>query len=407
MNSVGLDIASVARIERVYLRFPQRFLQRFLTPAEIAYCRGRAVRWAGRWAAKEAIFKSLSHLGLPRVFKAIEVLPDAQGRPVVTMRSPHLSPAARVDVSITHDAGYAVAVASAQVPVFRPAPPPSGFRLPDRPPDAHKGTFGTVVVLAGSSGYTGAAYLAASGAARAGAGRVRLLAAESLYLILALKCTEVMVSPVPEVSPGAIGHASAELVLRHFEQATVGCIGPGIGRDVSTRRLILDLVQHVRCALVLDADALNLLAEQRRLLPRLNHENILTPHPAEMARLTGLAVDAIQRDREATALRFAREWHQVVVLKGARTVIAAPDGQVTVDPHTNPALATGGTGDVLAGVIAGLRAQGLTSFEAAVTGVFLEGEAAAWLHEDFGDAGLLASDLLPALPRVMAALKRA
>jgi NAD(P)H-hydrate epimerase len=125
-----------------------------------------------------------------------------------------------------------------------------------------------------------------------------------------------------------------------------------------------------------------------------------------MARLTGLEVDAIQRDREATAVRFAREWHQVVVLKGAHTVIAAPDGQVTVDPHANPALATGGTGDVLAGVIAGLRAQGLTSFEAAVTGVFLQGEAAAWLHEDLGDAGLLASDLLPALPRVMAALKR-
>ncbi len=406
MVGVGVDLASVARIERIYRRFPHRFLRRFLTPAEIAYCAGRPARWAGRWAAKEAIFKALSLPGFARAFQAVEILPDAAGRPCVAIRLPEGVPRPDVDVSITHDGGFAVAVAGARES-WRPGPPPPmGFRLPDRPKDAHKGTFGRAVVLAGSSGYTGAAYLAATGAARAGAGLVRLLVAESLYTILALKCTEVMVTPVAEVSPGVIGHASADIVLRHFADATVGCVGPGLGGDASTRRLLADLAQHVGCPLVLDADALNFLGENRRLLPRLNAENILTPHPAEMARLTGLTVEAIQADRPAVARRFAHEWRQVVVLKGAHTIVAAPDGRLAVDPHANAALATGGTGDVLAGVITGLRAQRLTSYEAAVTGVFLQGEAASALSADVGDAGLLASDLLPCVPRIMARLKR-
>lgn len=404
MDGVGVDLASIARIERVHRRFPTRFLKRFLTAAEIAYCAGRPRHWAGRWAAKEAIFKALSDQGFPRVFRAIEILPNAEGRPVATLHAPPAPPGARIDVSITHEEGFAVAVAAAGLPPPL-AEPPTGFRLPERPPEAHKGTFGRVVVVAGSTGFTGAAYLAATGAARVGAGLVRLLVAESLYNILAVKCTEVMVRPVAEVSPGAIGHAAADLVVRHFEDATVGCVGPGLGRDASTRRLVADLVQRLRCPLVLDADGLNLLAEQRRLLPRLNPENILTPHPAEMARLTGLTIDAVQGDRRAVAQRFASEWRQVVVLKGAHTVIAAPDGRVAIDSHANPVLATGGTGDVLAGVIAGLRAQRLSSYDAALAGVFLQGEAAAVWGADGADAGLLASDLLPLLPRVMSRLK--
>jgi len=404
---VGVDLASIARIERVHQRFSRRFLERFLTPAEIAYCGGQPARWAARWAAKEALFKALSATTFPPPFRSVEILPGADGRPVVALDPARIAPGVQVDVSISHDGGFAVAVATARTPRATPAePPPAGFRLPDRPAEGHKGTFGTVVVLAGSTGFTGAAFLCATAAARAGAGLVRLLVAESLYSILALKCTEVMVMPVPEVSSGVPGHASSELVLRRFEGATVGCVGPGLGRDPSTRRLVADVVQHVRCPLVLDADALNLLSENRRLLERLNPENILTPHPAEMARLTGMTVAAIQAERKETAARFARQWRQVVVLKGAHTVVAAPDGPVTVDPHANAALATGGTGDVLSGLVAGLRAQGVSSFEAAVTAVFLQGEAAAVLSEELADAGLLASDLLPVLPRVMAQFKR-
>jgi ADP-dependent NAD(P)H-hydrate dehydratase / NAD(P)H-hydrate epimerase len=260
-------------------------------------------------------------------------------------------------------------------------------------------------VLAGSQGYTGAAYLASMGAARSGAGLIRLLVAQSIYPILAEKCTEVVVGPVPEISPGVVGHASLSGILRGFAGADAGVIGPGLGRDASTRRLVEDLVPRVAAPLVLDADALNLLSEHRSILPRLSPEIVLTPHPAEFGRLSGLETAAVQQDRRGIASRFAKVWNKVVVLKGAGTVIAAPDGRVTLNPIATPALASAGTGDVLAGLIAGLMGQKLPPFEAAVTGVHLHSLAGLDLEASMGQAGVLASDLLLQLPRVMERLR--
>src|SRR5260370_6795147 len=201
---------------------------------------------------------------------------------------------------------------------------PEGFRLPARPRDGHKGTFGSTVVLAGSQGFTGAAYLASMGAARSGAGLVRLLVAQSIYPILAEKCTEVVVGPVPEISPGVVGHASLSGILRGFAGADAGVIGPGLGRDASTRRLVEDLVPRVAAPLVLDADALNLLSEHRTILPRLSPEIVLTPHPAEFARLSGLETSAVQQDRRGTASRFPKPWTKVVFLTPPATSTPPP-----------------------------------------------------------------------------------
>jgi NAD(P)H-hydrate epimerase len=278
--------------------------------------------------------------------------------------------------------------------------------LPDRPRDAHKGTFGTVVVLAGSLGFTGAAYLSATGAARAGAGLVRLLVGETIYPILAAKCTEVMATPMPEVAPGAVGHAAYDSVLRQLATAEVGVIGPGLGRDRSTWRLILDLALHAECPLVLDADALNALADSARKKTRLGKNRVLTPHPGEMARLLGKTTEAIQADRAGAARRAAKEWGAIIVLKGAHTLVAHPDGRLSEDPHAVPALATGGTGDVLSGVIAALIAQGSDPYAAAVSGVYVHAAAGRRISQRLGDAGLLASDLLPELPLVMHALRQ-
>src|SRR5207245_6795352 len=162
-------------------------------------------------------------------------------------------------------------------------PAPDAVMIPDRPKDAHKGTFGTAVVLAGSLGLTGAAYLSSTAAARTGAGLVRLLVADSIYPILAAKCTEVMATPVPEVAPGAVGHAAYDSILRQLSTAEAGVIGPGLGHDRSTWRLILDLAVHAECPLVLDADALNALADSARKKTRLTKNRVLTPHPGEMA----------------------------------------------------------------------------------------------------------------------------
>jgi holo-[acyl-carrier-protein] synthase len=426
---VGVDVAAIPRIAEAHRRFGSRFLHKFLSDREIAYCGESPERWAGRWAAKEAIGKAMPS-GVPRPrMRDVEILPSDDGRPHVRVAPATTLTGREIDVSIAHDGHFAVAVAvipetpsperlkrspGTEAPLAwadGPAPQmgreelPDGFRLPPRPRDGHKGTFGTVVVLAGSQGFTGAAYLSAMGAARAGAGIVRLLVAQSIYPILAEKCTEVIVGPVPEISPGVVGHASLSGILRGFAGADAGVIGPGIGRDASTRRLIEDLVPRVAAPLVLDADGLNLLSEHRAILPRLSAQIVLTPHPAEFGRLAGLETSAVQQDRRGVASRFAKAWNKVVVLKGAGTVIAAPDGRVTLNPISTPALASGGTGDVLAGLIGGLMAQKLPPFEAAVTGVHLHSLAGTDLEASLGQAGVLASDLLPQIPRVMERLR--
>ena len=404
---VGVDVAAIPRIAEAQKRFGDRFLQKFLTAREIDYCGGSAERWAGRWAAKEAIGKAMP-TGVPRPrMRDVEILPSEDGRPHVRVAPATTLTGRDIDVSIAHDGHFAVAVAVIpEAEAIRPdGERPDGFRLPERPRDGHKGTFGTVVVLAGSQGYTGAAYLTSMGAARSGAGIVRLMVAQSIYPILAEKCTEVVVGPVPEISPGVVGHAALSAVLRGFTGAASGIVGPGIGRDTSTRRLIEDLLPKVTVPLVLDADALNLLSEHRSILPKLSPEIVLTPHPAEFGRLANLETSAVQKDRRGIASRFAKTWNKVVVLKGAGTVIAAPDGRITLNPIATPALASGGTGDVLAGLIGGLMAQKLPPFEAAVTGVHIHSIAGTDLEASIGQAGVLASDLLPQIPRVMERLR--
>jgi hydroxyethylthiazole kinase-like uncharacterized protein yjeF len=406
VQRIGVDAVSVDRIALAIKRSGPGFLKKVYTPAEVAYCAGNSERFAGRWAAKEAVIKCFDGTGICFPRRRIEVLPGPSGAPRARLLGDDRG--ARVEVSITHHSALAVATAHLEMPEATAGllPAPESVVLPERPHDAHKGTFGTVVVLAGSLGFTGAAYLAATAAARTGAGLVRLLVADSIYPILAAKCTEVMATPVPEVAPGAVGHAAYDSVLRQLATAEAGVIGPGLGRDRSTWRLILDLTQHVSCPLVLDADALNALSDSPRLKGRLGKGRVLTPHPGEIARLTGKSIDAIASDRISAARKAAKEWGAVVVLKGARTVVAHPDGRTSEDPHEVPALATGGTGDVLAGMIGGLMAQGSDPYIAAVTGVYIHAAAGRRLSQRFGDSGLLASDLLLEIPQVMNVLRQ-
>jgi hydroxyethylthiazole kinase-like uncharacterized protein yjeF len=389
-------------------RSGERFLRKAFTEAELDYCAGRVERLAGRWAAKEAVIKCFD--GTPICFprRRIEVLPAASGAPRARLLGGDAQ-RAQVQVSITHQGGIAIASAALEMPeaMELPAPVPEAVRLPDRPPDAHKGTFGTVLAVAGSLGFTGAAYLCSTAAARAGAGLVRLVVAQGIYPVLATKCTEVMATPVPEVAPGAVGLSAQAEIMGHLQASSVGLVGPGLGRDRSTWRLVLDLVAGAPQPLVLDADALNALAEDRPALSQVARRGprVLTPHPGEMARLVGRQTAQVQAERRDLAMAAARGWGAVVVLKGSHSVVAAPDGRLSEDPHEVPALATGGTGDVLAGVIAGLVAQGSEPFEAAATGVYVHAEAGRRIAGRQGDSGLLASDLLSEIPLVMRALR--
>ena len=402
----GIDVIEIARMEAALSRSGPGFLARAFTPAEIAECGGMAVRLAGRWAAKEAVIKCFDATPICFPRRRIEILSGPGGAPRVRLLGD--AQGARVQVTIAHDAGLAVAGAWLEMPEpwERPPAPPGAVRLPERPPDGHKGTFGTVVVVAGSRGLTGAAYLSATAGVRAGAGLVRLLVAEGIYPILAVKCTEAMATPLPEEGPGALGPTALGEIEEHLGTARAALLGPGLGRHPATWELVRRLVPRIGCPLVLDADALNALGEVRGRLGRPGDvPRVLTPHPGEMARLTGRSTREIQGARQEVAIAAAREWEAVVVLKGARTVVAAPDGRRSEDPHQVPALASGGTGDVLGGLIAGLIAQGLDPYTAAVTGVYVHAEAGRRLEARLGTAGVLASELLGEIPPVMKTMR--
>ena len=273
--------------------------------------------------------------------------------------------------------------------------------LPPRPLDAHKGTFGKALIVTGSANYTGAAYLAGAAATRAGAGLVTLALPAVIHAPVAARLAEATYLLLPyEQELGVITLEAAPIVAERLESYDALLLGPGLGQAWATKAFIEALLAEIReqtHSLVIDADGLNILAGMKDGPKQLPAASILTPHPGEMARLTGCTIGEVQANRVTVAQSQAAAWDQVVVLKGAHTVVAAPDGQTAIVPFANPGLATAGTGDVLAGTIVALRVQGLGAFEAAAAGAYLHGLAGELARLEFGAAGMVASDLLPHL----------
>lgn len=268
--------------------------------------------------------------------------------------------------------------------------------LPLRKANAHKGDAGRVVICAGSPGYTGAAALASDAAVKAGAGLVSLYTPLSSRDVLAIKLTEVMVHGLLERMPGILGGGAASDVASSAEAADVLAIGPGLGTSESTQEAVRTILQKITTPVVIDADALTALAGHTEILAAMQAQKVLTPHPGEMARLTGLEIAEIEADRINVAKKYAEEWQAIVVLKGAPTVISCPNGTVYVNSTGNSSLATGGSGDVLTGIIAGLAAQEISLQEAAICGVYLHGLAAELTGIDIG---LAAGELAALLPQ--------
>ncbi len=271
-------------------------------------------------------------------------------------------------------------------------------RLPSRKPDSHKGTFGHVLVVAGSWGKTGAAALAAKGALRAGAGLVTVATRPEALVPVMAHAPEVM--GVELVGEGPLGQSDLNPLLEAADGKSAVVIGPGIPRGEETSKLLQALLEELEVPCVLDADALNALAGHLEILKKAKCELLLTPHPGEMARLADKTVVEVNQNRIISARSIATEHHVVVVLKGARTLIAREDGTVFVNPTGNPGMATGGTGDVLSGICGALFAQGLSPEDAAVTGVYAHGLAGDLVSKRTGQMGLVASDLLDGLGEV-------
>lgn len=277
--------------------------------------------------------------------------------------------------------------------------------LPERNPASHKGTFGSALVTAGSTPYTGAALLAGKAAYRVGAGLVTMAVPEPLHAILAGHIPEATWLPLPH-EHGFISEEAAYAILSSHERVTAMLLGPGLGNKHTTKLFVEHLLPALEIPLVIDADGLRHMATVHDWNRKIRKTAALTPHPGEMSALTGLAREEIQSNREEVAGKYAKEWGHVVVLKGAFTVIAAPDGRKTVIPVATPALARAGTGDVLAGLIVGLRAQGLDAYDAAVAGAYIHAQAGLRAAEIIGaTASVLASDVLDCVPDALADLE--
>jgi hydroxyethylthiazole kinase-like uncharacterized protein yjeF len=299
--------------------------------------------------------------------------------------------------------------------------------LPERAIDAHKGTFGTALIIAGSVNYTGAALLAGLAAYRSGAGLVTMAVPAPLHASLSGQLPESTWVLLPH-EMGVISPDAVRVVQENFSRATAILIGPGLGLEDATRDFISKLftenraIKHAEIGfihteskgsevelaqkpIIIDADGLKLLSKITDWAELLTAHAILTPHPGEMSVLTGLPIQEIQDNRVEIAEKYSKKWGHVVVLKGAFTVIAAPDGQIAVVPIATPALARAGTGDVLAGLIVGLRAQGVNAFESACAGAWIHATAGILAAQRLGNtASVIASDVLNAVPQVISDL---
>ena len=267
--------------------------------------------------------------------------------------------------------------------------------LPDRDPWGHKGDFGKLLLLCGSRGYTGAAYFAAMGALRSGAGLVFLGVPESVYEIEAVKLNEPVVFPLPQTD-GKLSEAAVPEILKLLPKTDAVLIGCGLGQSEGVRSVVKAVLENAQCPVVLDADGINLMAGHMDIVRGREYPTILTPHDGEYLRLGG----TLDKDRLLSAAEFARDTNCILVLKGHETCIT--DGSTHYVNHTgNPGMAVGGSGDLLAGVIVSLLGQGIAPIEAAACGVWLHGAAGDMAAGDLGQFGMLPTDMLHYLPRLM------
>jgi ADP-dependent NAD(P)H-hydrate dehydratase / NAD(P)H-hydrate epimerase len=273
--------------------------------------------------------------------------------------------------------------------------------FPERNSESHKGNFGHVLILAGSPGKTGAAALASNAAMRCGTGLVTLGIPQSLNTSIEPQVTEAMTYPLPDDGTGILTESAFEKIIELVKDKDAVAIGPGIGTDKKTKTLLEKLLETIDIPMIMDADSLNLIAKKPQILKKAKSDIILTPHPGEMARLASAATKEIQENRLQSARDFSDQFKITLVLKGANTIVSLPDQKAYICPTGNPGMASGGMGDVLTGIIAGLRAQGFSSEDAATIGVFIHGSCGDMLAESIGAFGFLASDMVKAIPEAI------
>ncbi len=397
MINCGTDIVEIDRIKKAVLE-TKGFLEKVFADCEIEYFQKNGERYevlAGFYAAKEAFSKYLK-TGI-RGFSLRDVAVDheASGAPFIRFfddRQP-------VSLSISHNKTTAVAMVCGNSlgGVDRDAAKQMSALLPVRKSDGNKGDFGRICVVAGSKGMTGAAVLSAYSALRTGSGLVTLLTAEPERAVAATYHPEIMTKGLVSEN-GIISVDASAQIIEFANKSDVVVFGPGLGQGDGIFEILKQLIKSYDKTLVIDADGLNALSRNPEILKNKNCNIILTPHPGEMSRLTGLNIADIQSNRKGCAERFVAEYDVTVVLKGEGTVVAALDKESYINKTGNVGMATAGSGDVLSGVIGSLSGQGLCPFDAAILGVYLHGLAGDIAADEKTVYGMVAGDITDKLP---------
>lgn len=416
--SVGVDIVKISRMEKL---LQKGIPSKIFSEEEAEYILSRANRAqaaAGIFAAKEAFLKTCGAGIFSSELNQICVK-HLKGAPFLSVEGSALELAQKLglcsfELSISHDGEYAAAVVTAcedkylraykkAVSVYCHAdegvitPDLVRALLPKRNSEVHKGSCGKIFAVAGSKGMTGAAIMACTSALKCGAGLITLGCADSLNTIFEIALREIMTMPLSDTS-GSINAENAPLIADEAQKADVLLIGPGLGRKSSVGKIVREVLQREGICAVADADALNAISENLSCLKNHRASLILTPHIGEFARLTGLNAEEILKDTKKYAVEFAEKYNVTLVLKSHRTVTASPEKACLVNISGNPGMATGGTGDVLAGAVASFAAQGLKPYDAANAGVYIHSLAADMAVSETGEYSLTPSDILSCLP---------
>lgn len=392
----GIDIIEISRIKKAVEK-NGKFLTKVFSENEIEYFEkngGRFEVLAGFYAAKEAFVKCRKTGIRGTKLSQISIEHQNQGAPFIVFNGI----TQQMDVSISHDKTHAVAVVC-EMNEYNNLCRDDEMRklVPQRAEDANKGSCGRIFVVAGSRGMTGAAVLAAMGALRCGSGLVTVGTPESERHIVAGHLVEAMTLGL-EDRDGIISCRAMKKILEFAHKADAVVFGPGLGKNGDISEILAELIRSYQGVLVIDADGLNALSKNCDMLKSASCKVIITPHPGEMCRLTKRAVGDIQKNREVVALEFAQKYDITVVLKGKDTVIADSTGEVRINTTGNCGMATGGTGDVLAGVIASFAGQGLCAFDAAVLGAYIHGKAGDIARLQKGVHGMIAGDVVDMIP---------
>lgn len=390
MINCGIDIIEIERIKKAVEKTPG-FTEKVFSQSEIEYFRKSGERMetlAGFYAAKEAFvkYKKIGIRGLE--LSEISIEHEGLGVPFVVFHGERQ----KVSLSISHNKTSAVAVVCGDDGCGLMQNAEMKQLIPKRSSDANKGSCGRIFIVAGSLGMTGAAYLAAKGALRSGAGLVTVGTAESERHIIACMVPEATTASL-EDKDGKITEGSMKTILEYANNADAVVFGPGLGKSADIHSILKTFLSAYKGKLVIDADGLNALGKDCDILKTRSCGVVITPHPGEMSRLTGLSIQEVQQNRNAVAMAFAEKYGITVLLKGKDTVIADGVGRVKINPTGNPGMATGGTGDVLSGVIGAFLGQGLDTFEAAVLGAYIHGKAGDMASEEYGIHGLVAGDV--------------